>query len=73
MGDPQCRLSILRNGNVLCHYFSNVPGSAMSPVEFKKMLCRPVEFKGQGAKLWERLPEGVQKATTKVKFKTMIR
>ena len=27
----------------------------------------------RGAKLWERLPEGVQKATTKVKFKTMIR
>ena len=26
----------------------------------------------RGAKLWERLPEGVQKATTKVKFKTMI-
>ena len=23
----------------------------------------------RGAKLWERLPEGVQKATTKVKFK----
>ena len=27
----------------------------------------------RGAKLWERLPEGVQIATTKVKFKTMIR
>ena len=26
----------------------------------------------RGAKLWERLPEGVQKATTKVKFITMI-
>ena len=25
MGGPQCRLSILRNGNVPCHYFSNFP------------------------------------------------
>ena len=24
----------------------------MSPVEFKKMLCRPVEFKGQGPLNW---------------------
>ena len=24
MGGPQCRLSILRNGNVPCRYFSNV-------------------------------------------------
>ena len=24
-GGPQCRLSILRNGNVPCHYFLNVP------------------------------------------------
>ena len=25
MGGPQCRLSILRNGNVPCRYFWNVP------------------------------------------------
>ena len=25
MGGPQCRLSILRNVNVPCHYFLNVP------------------------------------------------
>ena len=25
MGGPQCRLSILRNGNVPCRYFLNVP------------------------------------------------
>ena len=25
----------------------------MSPVEFKKGLCRPVEFKGQGPQQWE--------------------
>ena len=25
MGGPQCRLSILRNGNVPCHYFRNFP------------------------------------------------
>ena len=24
-GGPQCRLSILRNGNVPCRYFLNVP------------------------------------------------
>ena len=47
----QCRLSILRNRNVLCHYILNFPvdfKSLMSPVEFKKRPCRPVEFKGQG-------------------------
>ena len=25
MGGPQCRLSILRNGNVPCHYFLDFP------------------------------------------------
>ena len=34
MGGPQCRLSILRNGNVPCRYFLNVP------VEFKIVQCR---------------------------------
>ena len=36
MGGPQCRMSILRNGNVACpcHLFS-----PMSHVEFKKRLC----------------------------------
>ena len=36
MGGPQCRMSILRNGNVacLCRLFS-----PMSDVEFKKRLC----------------------------------
>ena len=36
MGTPQCRMSILRNGNVacLCRLFS-----PMSHVEFKKGLC----------------------------------
>ena len=24
-GGPQCRVAILRNGNVPCHYFLNVP------------------------------------------------
>ena len=24
----------------------------MSPVEFKKTLCRPVDFKGQGPRRW---------------------
>ena len=59
MGGPQCRLWILRNGNVPCHYFRNVP------VDSKIVQCRlsilrngnvpchyfynfPVEFKGQG-------------------------
>ena len=31
---PQCRLSILRNCNVPCHYFLNVP------VDFKLVQCR---------------------------------
>ena len=37
MGGPQCRMSILRNGNVacLCRLFM-----AMSHVEFKKKACR---------------------------------
>ena len=34
MGGPQCRLSILRNGNVPCRYFLNVP------VDFKIVQCR---------------------------------
>ena len=34
MGGPQCRLSILRNGNVPCRYFSNVP------VDFEIVQCR---------------------------------
>ena len=73
MGGPQCRLSILMNGNVPCRYFitfpvdfrialcclsilrnGNVPCRfvfLMSPVEFKKRPCRPVEFKGQGPHL----------------------
>ena len=34
MGAPQCRLSILRNGNVPCHYFLNFP------VDLKKVQCR---------------------------------
>ena len=34
MGGPQCRLSILRNGNVVCHYFRNFP------VDFKIVQCR---------------------------------
>ena len=34
IGAPQCRLSILRNGNVPCRYFRNVP------VNFKIALCR---------------------------------
>ena len=35
-GGPQCRMLILRNGNVacLCHLFSSI-----SHVEFKKRLC----------------------------------
>ena len=32
-GGIQCRLSILRNGNVPCHYFLNVP------VDFKVVQC----------------------------------
>ena len=34
MGCPQCRLSILRNGNVACRYFR------IFPVDFKIALCR---------------------------------
>ena len=34
MGGPQCLLSILRNGNVPCHYFRNFP------VDFKIVQCR---------------------------------
>ena len=34
MGGPQCRLSILVNGNVPCRYFRNVP------VNFKIAQCR---------------------------------
>ena len=34
MGSPQCRLSILRNGNVPCRYFLNFP------VDFKIVQCR---------------------------------
>ena len=34
MGGPQCRLSILRNDNVPCRYFLNVP------VDFKIVQCR---------------------------------
>ena len=53
---PQCHLSILRNGNVPCYLFLNVPDdfkvAAMSPVELKKMPYRPVKFKGQGDTLW---------------------
>ena len=45
----QCRLSILRNGNVPCRYFRNFTVNfAMWPVGFKKRLCRPVKFRGQG-------------------------
>ena len=33
-GGPQCRLSILRNGNVPCHFFRNVP------VNSKIVQCR---------------------------------
>ena len=59
MGGPQCRLSILRNGNVPCQYVENVPVDfrmvqcrmsliyLMSHVGIKKWPCRPVEFKGQ--------------------------
>ena len=32
-GGPQCHLSILRNDNVPCHYFLNVP------VDFKIVQC----------------------------------
>ena len=32
-GGPQCRLSLLRNGNVPCHYFLNFP------VDFKIVPC----------------------------------
>ena len=35
-GGPQCRMSILRNGNVACFYRLFLP---MSHVEFKKGLC----------------------------------
>ena len=62
MGAPQCRLSILTNGNVPCHYFRNFP------VNFKIALCRlsilrngyvpcryflnvPVDFKGVQCRL----------------------
>ena len=34
MGGPECRLSILRNCNVPCRYFKNVP------VDFKIVQCR---------------------------------
>ena len=33
-GRPQCRLSILRNGNVPCRHFLNFP------VDFKIVQCR---------------------------------
>ena len=33
-GGPQCRLSILRNGNVPCYYFQSFP------VDFKVVQCR---------------------------------
>ena len=39
MGGPQCRLSILRNDHVPCHYFCNVHG------DFKKVLCRMSNLK----------------------------
>ena len=41
MGSPHCRLLILRNGNVLCHYFKNCAvnlKSQMSPVDFMSIL-----------------------------------
>ena len=34
MGGPECRLSILRNYNVTCRFFFNVP------VDFKIVQCR---------------------------------
>ena len=49
MGGPQCRLSILRKGNVPCHYF------LFLSVVFKRVQCHLsdlrkgcVKFKGQG-------------------------
>ena len=61
-GGPQCRLAILRNGNVPCRYFLNFP------VDYKIVQCRlsilrkdnvpcryfsngPVDFKGQWPQL----------------------
>ena len=35
MGGPQCRLWILKNGNVPCHFFGNFP------VYFKTVQCCP--------------------------------
>ena len=50
-GGPQCRLSILRNGNVPCHYLKQILSifkSLMSPVDFKKRPFSSVKFKGRG-------------------------
>ena len=39
MGGPQCRLSILRNDNVPCCYFSNIS------VDFKVVQCRVLNLR----------------------------
>ena len=44
---------ILRNDTVPCCYFSNVPFD-FKVVDFKKTLCRSVDFKGQGPPKWEK-------------------
>ena len=52
---PQCRLSNLRTGYVVCHSTFNLKlpnGISLSPmwhVEFKKCPCRPVGFRGSRA------------------------
>ena len=40
MGGPQCPLSLF--------FFCRFQKGPMSPVEFKKRSCHPVEFEGQG-------------------------
>ena len=46
MGGPRCRLSILRNGNIPCRYFSNVP------VEFRVVKCRLSNLRKRRVALW---------------------
>ena len=54
----QCHLSVFRNGDVPCRCFWKCPcwfqNCLISPVEFKKRPCHPVEFKCKGPSKGER-------------------
>ena len=44
----QCHLSNIRNTLCSVGYIFLMSIGLMLPVDFKKMLCRPVKFKGEG-------------------------